>query len=97
MHPHVFFLFTETYEIVHNAYCNGDSILTKLEYQSLNTLQEAKEYCAQDKECLSVQDYGCNGLGPFTLCRHFYSQYDIWCQHKNVLSHSMYKMSSIFE
>ena len=57
------------------------------------SFEQAKEYCAEDKECLSIQG-SCNGDYPFSLCRNFYSMIDALnhtCQHKKVLSHGMFK------
>ena len=57
------------------------------------SFEQAKEYCTEDEECLSIQD-GCDGKAPFSLCRNFYSTIaplNHWCQHKKVLSHGMFK------
>ena len=93
-----FCFFTETYEIVYGEYCKENSKLTKREYESLNTLQQAKEYCAEDKECLSIQATGCDGLGTFKLCKNLYnSSTSLTCQHKKLISHGMYNIASTFE
>ena len=87
-----FCLFTETYEIFEGTRCK-DGLTTSV---PLNNLQQAKKYCAEDKECLSVHDANCDGLGTFKLCKNFYGPItgSIYCQHKKMISHGKYKSDS---